>query len=139
MEPKGRALLVHRGDGAFEELRRALESLGLEAVRAYGCKDLQSRLQHDGAFVTVFTEATLPDGEYSDVCRIASQSAMSLPVIVVSPHVDMELYLDSMENGASDFIVPPFLNTEIAYVLMTALSDGLPRRVAVSQRAVGMA
>ncbi len=139
MELKGKALLVHQGDGAFGELRRALESLGLEAVRVYGCKDLQSRLQDDGAFVTVFTEATLPDGEYSDVCRIASQSAMPLPVIVVSPYVDIDLYLDSMENGASDFIVPPFLSTEVAYVLMTALSDGLPRRFAVSQRAVGTA
>jgi DNA-binding NtrC family response regulator len=130
MELKGKTLLVHRDDQVFDELRRVLESLGLEAVRASGCKELQCRLQDAGAFLTVFTEATLPDGEYKDVCRIASRPAKALPVIVVSPFVDLDLYLDSMENGASDFIVPPFLCTDIAHVLMTAISDGLPRRLA---------
>jgi FixJ family two-component response regulator len=62
---------------------------------------------------------------------------MPVPVIVVSPFVDVDLYLDSMESGASDFIVPPFLCTDVAYVVMTAISDGLPRRLAVSQHAAG--
>ena len=136
MELKGRAVLVCQNDGVFGDLRRVLEVLGLEAVRVHGCKELQSRLEDVGV-LAVFTETTLVDGRYSDVCRIASQPATSLPVIVVSPFVDIDLYLDSMENGASDFIVPPFLSTEVAYVLMTALSDGLPRRVAVSHHAVG--
>jgi DNA-binding NtrC family response regulator len=139
MELRGKALLVHRDDGVFHELRQALQSLGLEAVRVSGCQELQSRLQGVGEFLTVFTEATLPDGGYRDVCRIASQPRMPLPVIVVSPFVDMNLYLDSMESGASDFIVPPFLCTDIAYVVMTAISDRLPRRLAVSQLAAGRA
>ena len=137
MELKGKVLLVCQDDGVSGELRRALESLGLEAVRVSGCKELQSRVPDLGAFLTVFTEATLPDGEYRDVCRIASQPAKPLPVIVVSPFVDTDLYLDSMENGASDFIVPPFLCTDVAHVLMTAISDGLPRRLAASQQAAG--
>jgi DNA-binding NtrC family response regulator len=139
MELKGKALLVHRDDGVFGELRRTLESLGLEAVRVSNCKELESGLHDAGPFLTVFTEAKLPDGEWSDVCRIASEPAVPLPVIMVAPVVDMGLYLDSMENGASDFIVPPFLCTDIAYVLMTAVSDGLPRRLAVSQHAAGAA
>lgn len=139
MELKGQAILVHHGDEVFGELRRTLESLGLEAVRVSGCKELQSRLQEGGPFLTVFLEAALSEGEYKDVCRIASQSARPLPVIVVSPFADMHLYLESMENGASDFIVPPFLSTDIAYVLMTAVTDGLPRRLAASQQAVGRA
>jgi DNA-binding NtrC family response regulator len=139
MELKGKTLLVHRDDGVFGELRRVLESLGLEVVRVYGCRELQSRLQDVGAFLTIFTEARLSDGEYKDVCRIASRPAKAPPVIVVSPFVDLDLYLDSIENGASDFIVPPFLCTDIAHVLMTAISDGLPRRLAASQQAVGSA
>jgi len=138
MELNGKAVLVCQNDGVFGDLRRVLEVLGLEAVHVHGCKELRSRLQDLGA-LAVFTEATLADGRYRDVCRIASEPATPLPVIVVSPFVDVDLYLDSMENGASDFIVPPFLTTEVAYVLMTALRDGLPRRVAVSKHAVGAA
>ena len=138
MELKGKAVLVCQNDGVFGDLRRVLEVLGLEAVSVHGCKELRSRLQDHGV-LAVFTETTLADGRYSDVCRVASEPATPLPVIVVSPFVDIDLYLDSMENGASDFIVPPFLSTEVAYVLMTALSDGLPRRVAVSHHAVGRA
>jgi DNA-binding NtrC family response regulator len=124
MELKGQALLVYRDDGVFDELRQALQSLGLEAVRVSNCKELQSRLHGVGDFFKIFTEARLPDGEYRDVCRIAARPLMPLPVIVVCRFVDMDLYLDSMENGASDFIVPPFLCTDIAHVLMTAINDG---------------
>ena len=73
------------------------------------------------------------------MCRIASPRAMRLPVIVVSPFIDIDLYLDSIENGASDLIAPPFLYTDIAYVVMTAIKDGLPRPLAVSQHAAGRA
>jgi len=139
MELRGKALLVRRDDGFFGELRQVLDSLGLEAVRVSNCKELKSRLQDGGPFLTVFTEATLPDGGYRDVCRIASQPAKPLPVIVVSPFVDIDLYLDSMESGASDFIVPPFLCTDIAHVLMAAISDGLPRRLAMSLHAADRA
>jgi hypothetical protein len=73
VELKGKALLVYRDEAVFGELRRVLQWLGIEAVRVSGCAELQSRLQGVGPFLTVFTEATLPDGGYTDVCRIASQ------------------------------------------------------------------
>jgi len=139
MELRGKALLVRRDDRFFGELRRVLESLGLEAVRVSNCKELESRLQDGGPFLTVFTDVTLPDGGYRDVCRMASRPAKPLPVIVVSPFVDMDLYIDSMENGASDFIVPPFLSTDIAHVL----NGGDQRRnvpaLVVSQHVAGRA
>ena len=139
MELRGKALLVRRDDRFFGELRRVLESLGLEAVRVSNCKELESRLQDGGPFLTVFTDVTLPDGGYRDVCRMASRPAKPLPVIVVSPFVDVDLYIDSMENGASDFIVPPFLSTDIAHVL----NGGDQRRnvpaLVVSQHVAGRA
>jgi len=139
MELKGKALLVHRDGEVFGGLRRVLESLGLEAIRVSNCDELACRLQEGGTFLTVFTEATLPDGGYRDVCRIASQTPKPLPVIVVSSFVDLDLYLESMERGASDFIVPPFLCADIAHVLMTAIRDPLPRRVALFRHAAGRA
>jgi len=139
MELRGKALLVRRDDRFFGELRRVLESLGLEAVRVSNCKELESRLQDGGPFLTVFTDVTLPDGGYRDVCRMASRPAKPVPVIVVSPFVDMDLYIDSMENGASDFIVPPFLSTDIAYVLNGGDQRRIVPALVVSQHVAGRA
>ena len=139
MELRGKALLVRRDDGFFGELRQVLDSLGLEAVRVSNCKELESRLQDGGPFLTVFTDVTLPDGGYRDVCRMASRPAKPVPVIVVSPFVDMDLYIDSMENGASDFIVPPFLSTDIAHFLNGGDQRRIVPALVVSQHVAGRA
>jgi DNA-binding NtrC family response regulator len=137
MELRGKVVLVCVNDGVFGELDRVLKALGLEPVRVHRCKELQSCLEDLGRFLAVFTEPALADGRYSDVCWIASRLEAPLPVIVVSTFADMDLYLESMKNGASDFIVPPFFITDIAYVLMTTLGSALPQRAALSQHAVG--
>ena len=131
--------MVCQNDRVFGELRRVLEALGLEAVRVSNCKELESRLQDGGPFLTVFTDVTLPDGGYRDVCRMASRPAKPVPVIVVSPFVDMDLYIDSMENGASDFIVPPFLSTDIAHFLNGGDQRRIVPALVVSQHVAGRA
>ena len=45
----------------------------------------------------------------------------SLLLIVASPFVDLTEYLDTVESGAADYVVPPFLGTDIAHVLMAAV------------------
>jgi FixJ family two-component response regulator len=58
---------------------------------------------------------------------------------VVSLFVDVDLYLDRMESRASDFIEPPFFSTDVAYVLMTALTDALPGRIETPRQTAGAA
>ena len=63
----------------------------------------------------------MPDGTWRSAQTIVSHEADRLPLIVVSPFVDLTEYLDTMESGAADYVVPPFLGTDIAHVLMTAV------------------
>jgi FixJ family two-component response regulator len=60
------------------------------------------------------------------------------PVVVVSRLVDLDLYLDVLESGASDFIVPPFQASDVAYVVSGALLDG-PRGAAAAAATAGKA
>ena len=49
-----------------------------------------------------------------DVVKAAKAAPGSTPVIVVSRVVDIPLYLDVLESGAYDFIVPPLTSAELA-------------------------
>ena len=44
-----------------------------------------------------------------------------VPVVVVSRYVDVDLYLDALEKGAWDYIVPPFRAADLAYVVNGAI------------------
>jgi FixJ family two-component response regulator len=55
---------------------------------------------------------------------LPTAASAALPVIVVSRVVDIDLYLTTLESGASDFIVPPFSAADLAYLLDTAIRKG---------------
>lgn len=56
------------------------------------------------------------------------QVAKDTPVIVMSRFVSMQLYLDTQDGGAVDFIVPPMTPRDLAYVLRVAMDRTRPPR-----------
>jgi FixJ family two-component response regulator len=72
----------------------------------------------------VFSDAVLADGTWADVLFSAAQARKPLPVIVVSRITDIRLYIRALENGAADFIVPPFGVPEITDVLRCVTGNG---------------
>jgi DNA-binding NtrC family response regulator len=114
-----RALLVHDEKGPLTELRALLQRQGLETAQAHSCADAAEALSCIQPPDLVFTDTVFKDGTWADIERLAKKAA--LPVIVVSPFVDLPLYLDVLERGAADFIVPPFRDADIAYVVKGAL------------------
>jgi DNA-binding NtrC family response regulator len=121
VDQAGRVLLVCQNEYLFDGLSRVLEPLGLDVTRASSCVELRSRLRKTPDFLAVFVETALPDGTWRDAQTIVSHAAGRLPVIAVSPFVDLTEYLDTMESGVADYVVPPFLATDIAHVLMAAV------------------
>jgi DNA-binding NtrC family response regulator len=71
----------------------------------------------------VFTEAKLPDGIWADVVKQAIGALKPMKVIVVSRLVDVDLYVDTMEGGAFDFIVPPLSTSELTHVVKCAVEN----------------
>ena len=76
----------------------------------------------------IFTETSLSDGSWSDVVRLAEKAAAPVNVIVVALTPNVKQYLDIMDGGAFDFVVPPFEPEELAFVVRSAELDAGSRR-----------
>jgi DNA-binding NtrC family response regulator len=115
------ALLVHARDETFHDLTRVLRSLGMEVTYASNCREASQLLKKQGAIDLVFAGTNLQDGGWADVLALAQQSRRYLPVIVVSQMVDVGLYLDAIGRGAFDFVTPPFVISDVAHIVRSAI------------------
>lgn len=59
-------------------------------------------------FDAVITDQKMPDGEGLTVLRSAHESDPTLPVILLTAVASIELAVESMRNGAFDFLTKPF-------------------------------
>ena len=118
MPEKITALLVSDGREPFEKLELALENLGVKTYRAASRAEVAILLEPPHCPQMIFTDTTLPDGTWADVLALAARHLV--PVIVVSRVVDHELYIQCLERGAFDLVVPPFVNTDLAHIVRCA-------------------
>lgn len=115
------ALFVHAQDETFHDLAQALRSLSIVVVHARNFQEASLLFKRRSEVDLVFAGVALPDGSWVDVLRLAQQSKSFVPVIVVSGMVDVGLYLEALEEGAFDFITPPFLTSDLAHVVRSAI------------------
>jgi DNA-binding NtrC family response regulator len=124
MKNRANALLVHDYEYPLSDLRPLLERLNFDTRRARSCAEANFVLAGSEPPAVVFTDTDLPDGSWTETVALASQTRSPVPVIVVSGAVDLSLYLDALESGAADFIVPPFRSGDISYVVQGAMMNG---------------
>ncbi len=125
-------LMVYESSRSMEFLKAALGQLSLHPGRAHNCTEASHLIGETEPHI-VFTQIQLPDGTWSDVVRLAGKSATPPNIIVVSDSVDMKLYVRAIEQGAFDFVSPPFESAELGHVVRTALLEATGRR---NERAV---
>jgi DNA-binding NtrC family response regulator len=129
------ALMVHDTQTYFRALESAIERQGITTRQARDCRESSLFLSPKHGLQLVFTDTQLPDGTWEDVLKLAAQAPNPPKVIVVSRLVDMKLYLDALDRGAFDFIVPPFLDDDLAYVVRSATLSAMQRRSQPETRA----
>ena len=122
------AVLVHENSETMVALQKALERQGVRIVRAESCAHAKRLLGGLSLVPLVFTDAQLSDGSWVDVLEAAAQAAEPVNVIVVARIVDTRFYVEAIETGAFDFLVPPFNATDLAYVLRSAVENVAARR-----------
>jgi FixJ family two-component response regulator len=76
----------------------------------------------------VLAAARLPDGSWEDLVLMAAKAPAPINVIVVSEVVDIAFYLEALQVGAFDFIVPPMSFADFAYVVGSAVNNAVRRR-----------
>jgi DNA-binding NtrC family response regulator len=121
MRTQFRALLVHGEESPAPGLQPFLEGEGIETSWVHSCAKAEAALACVERPALIFTDTVLTDGTWADVETLAEGVRPAVPVIVVSRFVDLPLYLDVLERGAADFIVPPFREADVACVVKGAL------------------
>ncbi len=130
MEKKITALLVHGQTEHMQALEKMLRQQGITMQHVGTCQAAAEALAGAYAPPLIFTDTILPDGRWTHVIRLAEGATQPANVIVVARHKDTRLYVEAIEKGAFDFIVPPFTTIELAHVVRCATDNVLDRREA---------
>ena len=125
--PRGfSALLVYDQDEPVCGVARIFLSNGIRLRRSRNCFEARSVLSELSVPNVVVTDLALPDGDWSDILRATNASPARTAVIVVSRLLDTRLYLDVLESGAHDFVVPPVSPSELACIIRAAIRNDRP-------------
>jgi len=129
------ALIVHRNSETLATLKGALERQGMSIVHADSRAQAKRMLGGQNPVPLVFTDVQLPDGTWADILAETERAAQPINVIVVSRIADTRFYVEAIETGAFDFLAPPFVADDLAYVVRSALDNVAARRDARVQPA----
>ena len=117
MESAGPVLLVSSDEQILDSLEESLKAIGIEPEIARSCGQAREALNGPLPPQIVFSDAFLPDGSCKDVLEFAARSGAPVQDIVIAEKVDYEFYLDALDAGAADFITPPFLALDVAWLI----------------------
>ena len=99
------------------DLERIFLSYGMRVRRTHSCREACSALREPAPPSVTVTDLALPDGNWTNIVRPANAAPTLTAVIVVSRPLDVRLYLDVLDSGAHDFVVPPFSPSGLAYII----------------------
>ncbi len=108
MLPGSTALIVSNDGPSNLALRKALNEAGLHVRLAGSCSEATEMLASSSAPALMFSDTLLPDGTWLDILDLAAEGEHEVPVIVIPRIVDFHLYLNALDEGAADFIIPNF-------------------------------
>ncbi|MBN1204296.1 MAG: sigma-54-dependent Fis family transcriptional regulator, partial [Myxococcaceae bacterium] len=118
-----RILAVDDDPHARDLLQRLLGTLG-EVVLAADPKSAAERLAEDGPFDLVLTDMAMPNpGDGLEVLQAVRARLADTPVIVVTAFGNIEGALDSIQQGAFDYLAKPFDVDAILRVSRRALEQ----------------
>ncbi|RFP17562.1 DNA-binding response regulator [Duganella sp. BJB488] len=106
-------------------LQAALQDAGQEVVWVRRAGDARHWVENE-PFDAVLLDLGLPDGNGIDVLRELRASGHTLPILVITARDSLEDRLNGLDRGADDYLVKPFVVTEL-----------LARLRAVMRRATG--
>ena len=110
-------LVVSSDEQIVGSLEASLKAIGIEPEIARSCGQARQALNRPLPPAIVFSDGFLTDGNCKHVLELAARSEALVRVIVIAERMDYELYLDALDAGAADFITPPFLAKDVAWLI----------------------
>jgi len=114
MEDK--VLIVDDDPGIRNTISDLIRELGYESNTATDGVEAVDLLE-SGPYLCVFTDIMMPNMSGLELIKKIKTHDVSLPIIVITGYASIEIAIDAMKNGASDFIAKPFKVKQIELLL----------------------
>jgi response regulator RpfG family c-di-GMP phosphodiesterase len=111
-----KVLIVDDDPGIRETIAQIIEELGYASETASDGLDALSILD-SGPYMCVFTDIMMPKMTGIELIKKIKAKDVSLPIIVITGYASLEIAIDAMKCGASDFISKPFKVSQIQLLL----------------------
>jgi response regulator RpfG family c-di-GMP phosphodiesterase len=111
-----RVLIVDDDPGIRETISQILEELGYGCDTAPDGQDALVMLD-SGPYLCVFTDIMMPKMTGLELIKRIKAREFTLPIIVITGYASLEIAIDAMKCGASDFISKPFKLNQIQLLL----------------------
>lgn len=123
-KPEARILVVDDEPEVAETIRDLLVFSGFDVEVAKNGKQAIDLFKSTRHFDLIITDMKMPGIDGLELLRMVRQSQRDLPVIILTGHGTFENAIQSLEEGAIDYVLKPF-NTE---KLVRAVRRALLRR-----------
>jgi DNA-binding NtrC family response regulator len=120
VEPRARILSVSECQTDHTALRRIVDNTQWRLSTAASCHDVLEKLCYIYPLV-VFTDCTLPDGNWKDVLELILRFDQPYSLLVVTTRlVDDRLWSEVLSHGGFDVLTKPLVEKEVHRVLDSA-------------------
>ena len=101
------ALVVNEDVNLLQDLVAILECQEVATQCARSARKRKRRCRSKGSpDIIIFAGTSFADGTWRDVLNLAHKASPRIGVIVTTRLADVHFYLDAMEEGAADYVVP---------------------------------
>lgn len=114
--PAGRILVVDDEPSIREVLADGLESFGYEVIQAGNASEAFGLLAR-GGFHVILSDIEMPGEDGRSLLKRAKSLDSDIDVIMVTGVVDVQTAIDTIRQGASDYVTKPFNLEEVEIVL----------------------
>lgn len=115
-------ILVIDDDTAFcVMLKTFLQKKGFEVTNAFTGEEGESEINKQ-TFDVVLTDIRLPDSDGLKILKVAKEKALDTQVILMTGYTDIKTAVNSIKNGAFDYVGKPINPDEILHTIGLALN-----------------
>ena len=123
---RSRILFVSGHQDDARHLTQMLHELPMDIDCAESVEQTRNKLRRK-RINAILTEATLPDGNWIDVLRVAGETPGKPHVVVTDRQADARLWAEVLNLGGYDLLPQPFYEPEVRRILNNVCSQ--PERV----------
>ena len=125
MANRGSILVVDDEPGLREMLSILFRREGYEVTASPGFGAARDAIKNaPSPYGVVLTDLMMPDGSGLDIVTLGKSRSPETEIIVMTAHGAVETAIEAMKRGAYDFVMKPFVTSELRAVVEKAFEKG---------------